>query len=249
MPEAEPGSRASVRRAYSSLAGRPLRDRLRESEAYELLLLLIVASLVFAQAAPDSDWAHLASVVIQGSTLLVALWSSQVSRHALLAATVVVAAGLIASTIALAGAGEELSRALVRLVNVMLVALAPLAIAGAVVRSVVGRRMVTLQSVLGVICIYLLIGMFFGFAYGAIDAIGSGSFFASHANADNADFVYFSFSTLTTVGYGDLTAATELGRALALIEALVGQLYLVTIVAVFVGNLAVGRERLRAGGD
>jgi len=56
-----------------------------------------------------------------------------------------------------------------------------------------------------------------------------------------ADFLYYSFVTLTTVGYGDVTAATNLGRMLSVIEALVGQLYLVIVVALIVSN--IGRER------
>jgi voltage-gated potassium channel Kch len=58
------------------------------------------------------------------------------------------------------------------------------------------------------------------------------------------DFLYFSYVTLTTVGYGDLTAAGDLGRMLAVTEALLGQLYLVTVVALVIGN--IGRERTRA---
>jgi hypothetical protein len=59
------------------------------------------------------------------------------------------------------------------------------------------------------------------------------------------DFLYLSYATLTTVGYGDLVAATNLGRSLAITEALVGQLYLVTVVAVIISNLEPGRRRTR----
>ena len=61
------------------------------------------------------------------------------------------------------------------------------------------------------------------------------------AGAPAVDFIYFSFTTLTTTGYGDFTAGTSLGRMLAISEALVGQIYLVSVVALLVANL--GRER------
>jgi hypothetical protein len=69
----------------------------------------------------------------------------------------------------------------------------------------------------------------------------SAGFFAQHGPVDAVSYLYFSFLTLTTVGYGDLTAGNDLGRMLAVLEALLGQLYLVTIVAVLVAN--IGRER------
>jgi len=228
-------------------ARRSLRGRIRESEAYELLLVLIVLSIVFAEAAPEREWARVASVAIQGVTLVFALWTSRVSRRGLVLALSAAVIGFIAAAVASAAGSDQLLRAFARLVNVMLIALAAFAIARALVRSVTERRIVTLQQVLGVVCIYLLLGMLFSFAFGAVAAIDSGHFFSAGFDGDGSDFVYFSFVSLTTVGYGDLTASDEVGRALAILEALVGQLYLVTIVALFVSNLGPGRRRAQAG--
>ena len=74
-----------------------------------------------------------------------------------------------------------------------------------------------------------------------MSALGGAQFFVQTAKPTSADDLYFSFITLTTVGYGDLTAATSLGRSIAVLEALVGQIYLVTIVSVLVSRL--GRSR------
>jgi hypothetical protein len=63
-------------------------------------------------------------------------------------------------------------------------------------------------------------------------------YFAQQANASTSQIVYFSFAVLSTTGFGDLTAATHLGRALAVVEMLLGQLYLVTVIGVLVGNFA-----------
>ena len=91
------------------------------------------------------------------------------------------------------------------------------------------------------ICIYVLIGLFFAFLYTAVGNVENQQFFVQTAHATSSDYVYFSYVTITTVGYGDLTAAAALGRALAVLEALIGQVYLVTIVALLVSNL--GRSR------
>jgi hypothetical protein len=76
---------------------------------------------------------------------------------------------------------------------------------------------------------------------------GSG-FFAQPGSHSAAEFLYFSFITLTTGGFGDLTAGDDVGRMMAVVEALIGQrqLYLVTVVALVVGNVGQRRRRLRS---
>jgi voltage-gated potassium channel Kch len=91
--------------------------------------------------------------------------------------------------------------------------------------------------VLGAVCVYILLGMMWAFAFAAIGTFDSQPFFAQEAHATVADYLYFSFTTITTVGYGDLTAAQSLGRALAVLAALIGQLYLVTVIALLISNL------------
>ena len=98
----------------------------------------------------------------------------------------------------------------------------------------------------GVLCVYLLVGMFFSFVYGSIDRYGGSPFFAGGQPATVARCLYFSFTTLTTVGYGDLTAGSNLGHTLAVSEALLGQIYLITIVSLLVTNL---RPRRASGGS
>ena len=100
----------------------------------------------------------------------------------------------------------------------------------------------TLEAVFGVLSVYLLLGMFFAFTYGAIDRLGEESFFAGGATATLSHCLYYSFATLTTVGYGDFTASSNLGHTLSVFEALLGQIYLVTVVSLIVANL--GRSRV-----
>jgi voltage-gated potassium channel Kch len=97
----------------------------------------------------------------------------------------------------------------------------------------------------GVLCLYLLAGLLFSVAFVTIDQVSDTPFFASSHAHGRDDFLYFSYTTLTTVGYGDLVAATNLGRSLAITEALVGQLYLVSVVAVIITNLRPAKPRPR----
>jgi hypothetical protein len=112
----------------------------------------------------------------------------------------------------------------------------------AIVRGVRGQLEVTVQTVLAALSVYLLIGLFFAFTYSVMAVIDTGPFFASGIDGLLPDHLYFSYSTLTTVGFGDLTASEDIGRMTSALEALIGQLYLVTVVAVLVGNLR-GRRR------
>ena len=104
-------------------------------------------------------------------------------------------------------------------------------------RSLREAGAVTVTAVSGALCLYLLVGLFFAFTYTAVQNLGGAPFFSNGAAATSAHSVYFSFVTLTTVGYGDFTARTNLGRTLSMTEALLGQIYLVTIVAAIVGGL------------
>jgi voltage-gated potassium channel Kch len=88
---------------------------------------------------------------------------------------------------------------------------------------------VSFQTVMGGIAAYALLGFAHGSLYEAIDFLGGQDFFAEPASV--GDFLYFSLVTLTTVGYGDFVPATELGKRLVTVEALVGQVFLVTLVA------------------
>jgi Ion channel len=121
--------------------------------------------------------------------------------------------------------------------NAALVALGPPAIAVGLVRDLRASGVVQIQSLFGVLSLYMLIGMLFGFVYGAIDRFGGDPFFAGGHAATIAHCIYFSFTTLATVGYGDFVARSDLGHTLAVSEALIGQIYLVTVVSLIVSNL------------
>lgn len=199
------------------------------------VLALILLSLFVQLAAPDGDVARLVAIVLQGVTLFVAVYASRAHPYVIRAAGVAATLLVIGGATAIIG-GDEVGMDSARVVTLLLVGLAPPAIVSGVVEHFRREGRVTVQTMFGVLCLYLLIGMFFGTCFGTIESLSDEEFFTTGAS-ETSDFLYFSFATLTTVGYGDLIAATNLGRSLAITEALIGQIYLVTVVALIVGNL------------
>jgi Ion channel len=128
----------------------------------------------------------------------------------------------------------------------LLVAFAPGVIAAGLVRRLRRDRTVTAQTLSGVLAIYLLAGMLFSFVYGVIGSVDADALFTGRTTSTVSDQLYFSFVTLSTVGYGDFTPAGDITRTVAIAEMLTGQIYLVTVVSLIVANLgrraASGRQ-------
>jgi hypothetical protein len=112
-------------------------------------------------------------------------------------------------------------------------ALAPVAILRKV-RLEFSREGVDAEVVLGALCAYLYLGSWFSFIYRSVATLSKTPFFAQPGADTMLNYLYFSFTTITTTGFGDLSPAYGPGRMLAAIEAVVGQLYLVTVVAIVV---------------
>jgi len=100
-----------------------------------------------------------------------------------------------------------------------------------VVRRVLAKPTVTIQSIYGALSAYLIIGLMYAAFFAAIQHLTAGSFFADHQPANTQTLQYFSFTTLTTLGYGDFTAAESGSRSVAVLEAVTGQVFLATLVA------------------
>jgi Ion channel len=100
-----------------------------------------------------------------------------------------------------------------------------------IIRHLVLRRTVDRETLLGAIAAYLMIGMFFAFAYKALGGLQAGPFFGSSGDGTFSQDLFFSFTTLTTTGYGNLIPAGNPGQSFAVLEMLIGQLFLVTAVA------------------
>jgi len=221
---------------------RRLRASWNRAGAYGLVLCSILLTIIAAAAVGRSQWGRWFVAVLQGATLLLTLRISEAKLRGRLAATVLVVVGLVVAAISVLLGAPETSYVIAAAISGLLVIGAPVAI----VRGVRGQLEVTVRTVLAALSVYLLIGLFFAFAYSVMATIDTGPFFASGIDGGLPDHLYFSYSTLTTVGFGDLAASGDLGRMASVLEALIGQLYLVTVVAVLVGNL---RGRRNNGGN
>lgn len=105
-----------------------------------------------------------------------------------------------------------------------------------VVRRLLHHEMVTRQTLFGALSGYLLIAVALSFAFHAIGVLQSVPFFGTEQ--PSTTFMYYSLVTVTTVGYGDFAAVTPLGRLASVVGAVLGQVYLVTVVAMVVSLLA-----------
>jgi hypothetical protein len=211
---------------------------------YGLLLLATAASLVVQGVAEPGPVQQVVVTALAGASLLLALWSANVTSRIARAAATFVGAALALSV--LHAAGGDIGDGAARAANALLLAAGPPAVAIGVIRNLRAAGEVRLDAVLGVLSLYMLIGMAFGFVYGAIDHFDDDPFFSNGKAATVAHCLYFSFTTLATVGYGDFVARSDLGHTLAVSEALIGQIYLVTVVSLIVSNLGRPARRTRA---
>jgi hypothetical protein len=96
------------------------------------------------------------------------------------------------------------------------------------------------RTIFGALCIYLFAALLFAMAYRIIAAFSGEPFFVQTDDPSAVDYIYFSFVAITTLGFGDFTPATSVGKMAAVIEAVAGQLYLVVVVALFVSRIGRG---------
>jgi hypothetical protein len=205
-------------------------------QRYGLLLISLFVLFLFMGITPGGRWQEALLTALAAATLILALRAGEVKPR-LTAAVAAIATALVVLVTILAAVGVSNAGA-ARISAFALIAVAPPAIVVGVLRGLRERGGATIQAIMGVLCIYLLMGMFFAFLYGSIDRLGGDPFFASGAPTTASNCVYFSFTTMTTVGYGDLTARSNLGHTIAVSEALIGQIYLVTVVALLVSGFA-----------
>jgi len=204
---------------------RPGLRSLLSTRSFGLVLLGLVLSYTLAVARTAREGASLV-LIVQMATVLIALRASRAHRIVSGVAGAVMVLAAIAAVANLFGAAHD-PAAGVFVAGAALYLVTPIAI----VRSIVRAGRVDRQVVLAVIDSYLMIGMFFAFSYRAMGVAIAGPFFGMAGEGTTAQTLFFSFTTLTTTGYGNLIPVPKLGQSFAVTEMLVGQLFLVTALA------------------
>ena len=195
-------------------------------DAFGLVLVLVLVDYVLASLLDNRGWSSVVLIAATSATSVVALTSSH-SRPGFVRGAI----WLSGLTIALAIVAElSDDRTILNLASAIQITLLGLAMA-AVLGRVVSTAEVGSRTILGALSVYAALGMLFSFIYGTVDRLQSGPFFEGTAHASGTDFLFFSYTTLTTTGYGNLVPGGQPGQMIAGLEMMLGEIFLVTLVA------------------
>ena len=233
---AEPGADRDARQLLRAFAS---------PDSYVLVLLLILITYALS-AGLSTSWAASLVIVVQIVTVWVALRASRARRSARVLASCALALSALAAVANLFFHGQIEGGTVAAWVSCLLYLIAPLSI----VWHLILRRVVDGVTLVGAIDAYLMAGMFFAFLYHSVGLTQQmPPFFGSQGNGSFPQDLFFSFTTLTTTGYGNLVPAANPGQTFAVLEMVIGQLFLVTAVGKVVSawRPGQGRKRLREG--
>jgi hypothetical protein len=226
----------------------------RFSDAFGLVFVLVLLTYALTSLLPNHGWQSILLTLVTSATSIVALTSSH-ARPQTIRVAVALSALTVAFAVAYATVGGRDWLAADSLVQVLLLTTAMLSVLRRVVLSSDG---VEFRTILGAISVYTVLGLLFSYLYDAIDRIQNGPFFEGVAHPPSSDFVFFSYTTLTTTGYGDLVPRNQPGEMISGLEMMIGQIFLVTLVAGLVSLWRPGegmrrrrerREAKRGGGE
>jgi hypothetical protein len=216
-PEAKTG-RASGRELLRLVA--------RASDSYGLLLFLLIVDYTAATITWTGSAELVVRSVLLALTVLLAFHTSRPPRGVQLASQVGAALAVLAAVVAALHGSTTVTGSVILFMSLLVLA-SPIVIGWRILH----HPRVTPETILGGICIYVLIGMVFTNADYGLQLVSGESFFAQTGHHGLPDFAYFSYITMATVGYGDLSPAPGLPRTSSVLEALTGQVFLVVLLA------------------
>ena len=207
-------------------------------DSYGFVLLLVMVTYTVSVSVTQT-WAGSIVLTVQLATVWFTLRTSQARPVVRRTADIVLCLAAVAAVLSFFVHQSGNERGGIFVVCSLLYLIAPFSI----VRHLILRRDIDTETLLGAVSAYLLIGMFFAFAYQAAGEFGSVPFFGTAGHGSLSQDLFFSFVTMTTVGYGNLVPAANPGQSLAVLEALIGQLFLVVAVGKIISSYRPRRER------
>jgi hypothetical protein len=207
------------------------------------LTLLLILALI---ALPAANWSRALALAIEFAGLTLVIVTSREAEDVKLRQNLLIGGGAAVVIIAVLLGG--LPKAWVFAIAAVLSFVIPVSLVTGLTR-LARREGVNRRVVAGALAIYLLVGVMFAMTVAFAAEIASTPFFSNGTDGTLSDHVYYSFTVLTTTGFGDYTAAHGGGRALAVLEMLIGQLYLVTVIGVLVGDIAGRRSQSQSAGS
>lgn len=212
--------------------------QVRDAYGAVLVLVLVSTLMLIAAGAPLPTAIVGLAALLQVSALVITMRVSGFSRRSQTVGSTLFVLLFMAGVIGgLHGSSAGRIAALVLWILLTIVTIT------SVGRRLATYRRVTVQLVMGLLVIYVLVGVAFGLTYELIEFLNPAAFAQGQQGISGS--VYFSFVTLATLGYGDVSPGIDIMRSLAVAEAVIGQLYLVSVVSVAASRLGSVRERIR----
>jgi Ion channel len=216
---------------------RTLIEALWGEDSYALLFVLLLIDYLMMSLVNSARWGGLLRTAPVVLTVLFAMHTSHAHRRVLRVAQVAAAFAIVAG-IAQAivpyttqvGDASDTARGVSYLVMAALLLVTPVAI----LRRILPKQTVDIETIFAAVDVYIIIGLIFSALYVGLAYVHPNPPFLAQPPStphQPSDYVYLSFVTLTTVGFGDLTPLTDLARSVVVLEALIGQIFLVTLVA------------------
>jgi Ion channel len=216
------------------------RTVIRVLDSYASLLVLLLANFFVIELVTDARWGAVASILLAAAALIVAISDPDAGEGLETWHWILIAVCLaLAPVVLLVTSSSVLGVAYLVPVGLLASATLPVTLS-----RIAHHKRVTSETILGATCAYILFGLLFAFVFLALGELRDAPFFAQAGPHEASEYVYFSFVALTTLGFGDLSPSVGLPQALTVIEALLGSVFLVTLVARLV-TLWVRQDELK----
>jgi voltage-gated potassium channel len=213
--------------------------RIRSADdSYGFVLVALLATLIIMGVLNQRAAGGIIVPLMFLMVFFLTMVTSGVPRRTIIVLTIVAPIVLAVAGVATAAASDSTVRALASAVSAALV----IACVFFIFRRLSQHVFITRKTILGSLCVYLFAALLFALLYRIIGNMSGEPFFVQTDDPSVIDYTYFSFIAMATVGFGDFTPATDVGKMVVIVEAILGQLYLVVVVALFVSR--IGRRRL-----